>query len=217
MPHAEVRPVVDMRVRGLCARPYPLHPRGCPNFRKKRGCPPDAPKIDEIYDLSVASYAIWNVFPLGEHVAALRAKHPSWSERQLYCCLYWQPRARAQLEVEIEEFIKHGTRLVGATLVVRCPEAMGLDVTATMRSIRLRSQAALPPAQLRGRVWEPSQGSQDEGVRSQAALPPAQLRGMVWEPSQGSQDEGVELPWPPLEQAVQVAFAGVGRGGSNAF
>jgi hypothetical protein len=157
-----VRPYVDARVRGLCARPYPLHSRGCPNFRKKRGCPPDAPMLYDVYDLTLATYAIWNVFALGDHVRSMRSRYPGWSERQLYCCLYWQPRARAQLEAEIAEFLKNGTRLVGADLVTRCPEAMGLDVTATMRTIR-------------------------------------------------SQDNGVDLEWPPVERAVQVAFAGVGK------
>lgn len=157
MPHAEVVPVVDARVRGLCVLPYPLHPRGCPCFRKKRGCPPDAPRLEEVYDLSVATYVVWNVFPLGDHARSMHVLHPGWSERQARCCLYWQPRARAQLKLEIVEYLKNGCRLVGADLVARCPEAMGLDVTATMRSA------------------------------------------------------GVVLEWPPVEHAVQVAFAGCPR------
>jgi hypothetical protein len=123
-------------VRGLCAKPYPLHPHGCPNFGKKAGCPPTAPRLEEFFDTSLPTYVVWNVFPLGAHVRAMAAKHPDWSERQLYCCcLYWQPRARAALETEIERFLTLAPRLVACRYVTRCPEAMGLDVTATMHSI----------------------------------------------------------------------------------
>lgn len=134
MPFIEVKPIIDLKVRGLCAKPYPLHPKGCPNFNHKMGCPPQAPKLDDFFDLSLSCYVIWNAFAIGEHVRSLKEKHPDWSERQLYCCLYWQPRARADLEAEIEKFI-HVSRLAGARWVTRCPEAMGLNVTATMRSI----------------------------------------------------------------------------------
>jgi hypothetical protein len=132
MPNAEVTPVINLAVRGLCVKPYPLHPKGCPNFKHKLGCPPQAPQLDAFYDVSVETYVIWNAFALGAHVRSMRAKHPTWSERQLYCCLYWQPRARADLEVEIAKFMEVEK---AARWVSRCPEAMGLDVTATMRTL----------------------------------------------------------------------------------
>jgi hypothetical protein len=116
----------------LCARPYPLHPGGCPNFRRKEGCPPGAPLLGDFYDLARPCYVVWNVFSLGEHARAMRSRHPGWSDRQVYCCLYWQPRARAALEAEIEVFMAGGH---GDSCVARCPEAMGLDVTETMRLV----------------------------------------------------------------------------------
>jgi len=128
MPWEIVEPVVDRSVRGLCVKPYPLHKKGCPNFGKKAGCPPQCPTIDQVLDLSKPVWVIWNVFPFGAHVEKLRAKYPHWSQRQLACCLYWQPRARKQLREVIREFAwKHGgLKLVGN------PEAAGVNLTATM-------------------------------------------------------------------------------------
>jgi len=94
MPSAIVVPVVDLSVRGLCPKPYPLHARGCPNFGKKAGCPPQCGTISKVLDLSAPVWAIWNVFDFGGHVAKMRVAHPDWSGRQLACCLYWQPKAR---------------------------------------------------------------------------------------------------------------------------
>ena len=65
------------------------------------------------------------------------------------CCLYWQPRARKFLETEIYRFCASR----GGHVVTRCPEAMGLNVTETLRRA------------------------------------------------------GVEMEWPPVNIALQVAFA----------
>ena len=134
-----VVPVIDPKVRGLCVKAYPRHPRGCPNFRSKAGCPPQAPLLADYFDLSRPTYAIWNVFPIGEHVRSMRLAHPTWSDAQLYCCLYWQPRARSQLGIEIVQFTSWLVGQLGnyneMVEINRCPEAMGLDVSATMKSI----------------------------------------------------------------------------------
>lgn len=130
MPYAIVKPVLDYSVRNLCVRPYPLHPKGCPNFGKKDGCPPLAEPISEILDMAAPVYAIWNAFDLLAHVENMRLKHPHWSDRQLYCCLYWQPRARKYLEGQIHTF---STRIMARK--VYCPEAHGVNVTATMKTL----------------------------------------------------------------------------------
>lgn len=133
MPTALVIPVIDRSVRGLCAKPYPGHPKGCPNFRKKDGCPPAAPLFVDTYDLSKKVVAVWNVFDLAAHVDRMRLKHPDWSWAQLTCCLYWQGTARKSLRdaIKLATYELRWDRLGIET----CPEAMGVDVTATMRSI----------------------------------------------------------------------------------
>ena len=87
----------------LCALPYPGHPKGCPNLGKKCGCPPYASMIFD--HIQLPYYAIVNEFNLESHVDSLRIRHPTWSERQLECCLYWQPKARKQLNKLIKDFL----------------------------------------------------------------------------------------------------------------
>lgn len=60
----------------------------------------------------------------------MKEKHPEWSERQLKCCLYWQPGARKKLKQNIVDFLK----IFNEYSVTACPEAMGVDITSTMKS-----------------------------------------------------------------------------------
>ena len=96
-----VTPVYAPAVRGLCARPYPGHPRGCPNLNHKAGCPPAAPRLPDVLDLSRPTYLIINELDLGAHAARLGALHPGWSDRQRRCCRYWQGTARNALAQRI--------------------------------------------------------------------------------------------------------------------
>jgi len=128
-----VYPVMQPEMTKLCRRVYPGHPRGCPNYGIKPGCPPTAPMYDSVYnlrDLERPVIAIINWFDLTQHVARMRERHPDWSERQLYCCLYWQKGARRDLKREVDEFLE--TR--PAYRAEFTPEAMGVNVTATLKA-----------------------------------------------------------------------------------
>lgn len=140
-----MKPVVDKAMRGLCRRKYPNHPRGCPNFAKKAGCPPQAPMIWDTIDLEQPVYAIWNAFPIGDHMQTMGCRHPEWTERQKANCLYWQPKARKQLRGIIGEFLisMGGPR---EWRVIGCPEAQGVNLTATMKSIGIELE--WPPRNL---------------------------------------------------------------------
>ena len=127
----EVKPVIDYLVRGLCAKPYPGHPKGCPNLNKNNKCPPKAPRIEELLDLSKSIFAVYNVFKFGEYVDLMKLKHPDWTKRQLECCLYWQGTARKQLKLIIKNFLKEYPEF----LVIGTPEACGVDLTKTMQSV----------------------------------------------------------------------------------
>ena len=98
------------------------------------------------------------------------------------------------------------------------PEAEQLVLTRVLRygprttASRVGSPPALPAADHRGRVWEPSQGSHENRVGSPPALPAADHRGRVWEPSQGSHEStrllvvpriGTISPWS--SKATDVA------------
>ena len=122
-------PVIDKKVRTLCVKPYPLHPKGCPNYNKKEGCPPKAPLWNELCDIKLATWIVWSRFDLGSHRERMRTKHPKWSRRQLDCCLYWQNTARKP----IKDFLRSEWLMPGLYKTI-CPEALGVDVTETMKN-----------------------------------------------------------------------------------
>lgn len=119
--------------RGLCVREYPNHKLGCPNYGKRKTCPPYVKMFDDVFDLSKPIYAIYTVFDFKGHVDRMRDRHPEWSQRQLECCLYWQGTARKQLKEEIELFKSIPT--IGTYTIILAPEAMGVNVTETMKKI----------------------------------------------------------------------------------
>jgi len=127
----EINPVLNDSVRDLCYKPYPNHPKGCPNFNQRNTCPPMALYWKHIIDISQPIYAIINKFDFKYHVKSMKEKHPDWTELQLKCCLYWQGKARKQLKNKIKEFSKNFPHYS----IFTCPEAMGVDVTATMKLI----------------------------------------------------------------------------------
>ena len=131
MPYQEAKPAIDTAMRQMCLKPYPNHDKGCPNFGKKRQCPPQCFLLEEILELRAVVFAIWNIFDFGEHVTRMRKKHPMWSKRQIECCLYWQGTARKHLEDEIRLF----REVHPSYHILRCPEATGVNITRTMSTI----------------------------------------------------------------------------------
>lgn len=128
MGYKQIIPVFDPQMRLLCIQPYPNHPKGCPNYAKKRNCPPNCGLISELIDIGKSVYVIWNVFDFLGHTQRMRTKHPNWSKRQIECCLYWQPKARKQLKVEIAKFLDD----FKGYKIITTPEGAGINVTATM-------------------------------------------------------------------------------------
>lgn len=126
--------VYEPSVRELCTRPYLNHPRGCPNWGKRATCPPRCQLLPKVFDLAEPTFVIWNAFDLAAHASRMRKRHPEWSDRQVYCCLYWQPTARKQLREVVRGFIVWD-RHRPPRIVLYCPEAMGVNVTATMQAI----------------------------------------------------------------------------------
>lgn len=132
--------VVQKRVQEWCALPYPDHPKGCPNIGhttlrtgKKEPCPPHAPMIREVFDLTKPHWFFVERFDLGAHVNRMREKHPDRTIRQARCVLCWQNKPRAALKRQCEEFV----RWVPYVTYTLCPEAMGVNVFRTCHRHRL--------------------------------------------------------------------------------
>ena len=128
--------VIDCEVRFLCYKPYPNHPKGCPNFSKRPTCPPTAPFIEDFYTISKGFWIVWIEYDFAAHVAHMARKYPNWSQRQKECCLYWQGTANKMLREAIadQEYYLEGT---GNWETTYCPEAMGVNVTATMKNLNV--------------------------------------------------------------------------------
>lgn len=126
-----VYPIIDYSMRGMCAKPYPGHSKGCPKFNAGYpDCPPDAPRFYDVFDIKFSVYAIVNEFDLAAHVRKILGVHPDWSDRQARNVYYWQKGARAVLRnkiglvLSLVEFKGYGFTM--------CPEAMGVNVTKTL-------------------------------------------------------------------------------------
>ena len=117
---------VDPVFQSMCRQPYYNHPRGCPNYNHKKGCPPKQKLFFDVFEGDF--YLIYTEFDLATHVKKLRKEHRGWTERQLYCCLYWQGIAQKKLKAEIERF----KDMAPNHYVTTCPEAMGVNVTDVM-------------------------------------------------------------------------------------
>jgi predicted metal-binding protein len=145
--------VIDFSIQKLCIYPYRGHPHGCPNYNKKIGCPPNAKLFHTVFNTNYSMYAIVNRFDLAAHMDKMKKLHPDWSDYQAACCLYWQAGARKNLSLKIKEFLK----LYPDYKFTACPEAMGVNVTATMKEVGIALE--WPPVRytyqiaLAGKLW----------------------------------------------------------------
>lgn len=62
----------------------------------------------------------------------MKAKYPDWTERQLRNVIYWQKKAKIIHKEKIIEFLNSHKDL---NYIAITPEAFGVDVTATLKSI----------------------------------------------------------------------------------
>ena len=110
-----------------------------PVFDPVDHCPPKVQLYSDIWQVDGPFYAIWSIFDLAVHVRHMRFRHPNWSERQLRNVLYWQGRARAKLRMQIlfarEQLARDVPDIEERLLAEMTPEALGVNVTATMKSI----------------------------------------------------------------------------------
>jgi len=129
-------------VTQLCTASFYKHPKGCPNYNKKEGCPPNQPLIDEILDFQRDLFAIYTEFNVGEFAEKIKSAHPDWkSPRQWYNPRYWQPKAR-KFQRQEEKNAKEEYSL---DVILNSPEANGLNVTGLMKEIGIAMKWNWPP------------------------------------------------------------------------
>lgn len=63
----------------------------------------------------------------------MKSKHPNWSQRQIDCCLYWQGSLNKKLREEVFQLMRR--KIAFGYQASFCPEAMGVNVTTTMKNI----------------------------------------------------------------------------------
>jgi len=115
--------------RRFCLLPYPNHPKGCPNYYKKKACPPLAPLASTYFDIFKPLYFIHSEFNLDAHIERMRQKHPQWTGRQCRNVLYWQGTSRKQTR----ERVKKSAWELNTNAITECPEGMGINVYVTAR------------------------------------------------------------------------------------
>ena len=119
---------VTVRAREWCRLCYPNHPRGCPNYGIKKGCPPSYPMIEKVFDLARPIYIVAIKFDLAAQIAKIRNLHPGWTNKQCRNLRYWQGTVRARLKSEVARVLAQGRFGDRAEF---SPEAAGVNTNLT--------------------------------------------------------------------------------------
>lgn len=124
---------INQRSRSWCLLPYRGHPRGCPNYGRRPTCPPAAPMVQDIIDITRSLWLLLLAFDIGAQARVMLSRHPGWTQHQARCVLYWQNRVNADLELHTKAFAWEHP----GTIYTLCPEAMGVNVIATAQRLGL--------------------------------------------------------------------------------
>ena len=143
---AQINPgqvIVDRKFQGLCCSPFYGHPRGCPNFGKKEGCPPQKFLENELLDFSRELFVVYTRFNLSHFAEKMWEKHPDWRAhpRQLCNPRQWQPHTRMLHRQDKAEFLE----LYPSMHVDSSPEARGVNLTQVMNSVGIELDWNWPP------------------------------------------------------------------------
>jgi len=116
----------------MCLNPYYRHPKGCPNFHIKKGCPPEVLNISQQYDTEHLNMILLR-FPFEQYISAKSQIHPQWPLRELANPRHWQGHLRSTL-YRYWDTIKD--EYPSFTLITG-PEAMGINVGSTLENMNI--------------------------------------------------------------------------------
>jgi predicted metal-binding protein len=131
-----ITPVIHSKKKSmqLCTQPYYKHSKGCPNFNKKDGCPPNILHISEEYDLT-SLHALVLQFPFEQYINLKKEIHPDWTNRALANQRHWQSHLRATLLNQYDSEIKE--QYPNHTLILN-PEGQGINVEETLKTVGIQ-------------------------------------------------------------------------------
>jgi hypothetical protein len=124
--------VIDLKAHGYwCQLPYPGHPKGCPNFGKKQGCPPKAMIFSQTYQPPY--YLISETFDIESHINKMKQLHPQWTQRQCRNLLYWQKSVNKKLREKSKQYL--ASLNDEHLMLLEIPEATGINIFETCRNV----------------------------------------------------------------------------------
>jgi len=122
--------VCQPEIQRLCFCPYYNHPKGCLNYGRRIDCPPKVLLFSDVFKRRAYVAAV--VFNFKDYLDMRRREHPGWTERALRNPRHWQGHLRAELKkFVLKELSDYKT-------VIFNPEAMGVNITKTCRSVGLK-------------------------------------------------------------------------------
>ena len=113
-----------------CLLPYKNHKNGCPNYGKRKTCPPFAKKFEELVEAPF--YLVTQEFDLEVQKKKMKEKHPNWTENQSKNLLYWQKGLIKKLK---DEAYEQANVLGTDFIVLEVPEANGVNVFQTCKNV----------------------------------------------------------------------------------
>ena len=132
---------LDKNFQGICKKPYHGHAKGCPNYGKRKDCPPNLSLLDDSLDFEKDMYLIYTSYPVGKFAERMRKTHSEWTDRQIYNPRLWQPTARKKHREEIQKFMEMHPQLYVETNA----EARGTNFTALMKTQGIDLNWQWPP------------------------------------------------------------------------
>ena len=116
-----------------CLLPYKNHKNGCPNYGKRKTCPPFAKKFEEL--IEPPYFLVLQEFDLDFQKKKMKEKHPNWTDNQCKNLLYWQKGLVKNLKEEANYY----ARILGQNyMVLEVPEANGVNVFKTCKNIGIK-------------------------------------------------------------------------------
>ena len=123
--------LITRKAGAWCQIPYPSYPKGCTNYGKAETCPPNAPMVDQWFDLEFPHWFVVAKCDITAQAAKMAEAHPEWSPKQCANSRYWQGPAHKMLRYHSRELMEKNP---GTDFTLR-PEAMGVIVITTAKKL----------------------------------------------------------------------------------